>query len=158
VFDEAKLRLRIGVIEENLTRLETIRPHSFEAFQADFLKVEATKHLLQVAIEALIDICAHITARLRIRPPENGAELVKALGNAGLLPADHVKKYVQMIKFRNLVVHLYAEVDDHRVYDILQNHLEDFRLFIADAWSIVQKYSPPEEDSSNGCGPGYSPG
>ncbi|OGO40095.1 MAG: hypothetical protein A2Z04_03580 [Chloroflexi bacterium RBG_16_57_9] len=146
MFDEDKLRLRIGVIEENLVRLETIRSYSFEDFQADFLKVEATKHLLQVAIEAMVDICAHITARLRIRPPENGAALVKALGKVGLLPGDHVKKYVQMIKFRNLLVHLYADVDDRRVYDILQNHLGDFHLFIADTWAIVQKYTPTAQD------------
>lgn len=44
-----------------------------------------------------------------------------------------------MVKFRNLLVHLYQEVDNRRVYDIIQNELGDLRLFIADVWRIVQE-------------------
>ena len=31
-----------------------------------------------------------------------------------------------MVRFRNVLVHLYAQVDVRRVYDNLQNHLDDF--------------------------------
>jgi uncharacterized protein YutE (UPF0331/DUF86 family) len=34
-----------------------------------------------------------------------------------------------MARFRNLLVHVYAQVDIERVYDHLQNHLDDFGLF-----------------------------
>lgn len=71
--------------------------------------------------------------------PENGAQLVKALAEANWLPKEHVSTCSKMIRFRNLVVRLYSDVDDRQIYDILRYHLDDFRMFIADAWRIVQQ-------------------
>jgi len=34
-----------------------------------------------------------------------------------------------MTRFRNLLVHVYAKVDDSRVYEFLLEDLEDFDLF-----------------------------
>lgn len=138
-FDQKAIRERADIIRQNLIRLEEIRQTTWEDFQADYLKVEASKHLLQTAIEAMIDICAHFVARLRLNIPKDSAGLVRALEKAGLLPKEHADKYVHMVRFRNLLVHLYAEVDDRQVYDILQNNLDDFRTFIADAWRIARE-------------------
>ncbi len=138
-FDAEVVQARIAIIEENLSWLAQIPQDDFDGFVSDFRNVEAAKHLLQTAIEAMIDICAHFVARLRLRAPENGVQLVKALSEANRLPQEHVPVYSKMIRFRNLVVHLYSEVDDRQVYDILRHHLGDFRMFIADAWRIVQR-------------------
>ena len=35
-----------------------------------------------------------------------------------------------MAGFRNLLVHEYMQIDLDRVYDLLQNHLGDFRTFV----------------------------
>jgi len=35
-----------------------------------------------------------------------------------------------MARFRNLLVHLYWEVNNQRVYEILQKDLDDFDLFL----------------------------
>ncbi|MEW5961255.1 MAG: DUF86 domain-containing protein [Chloroflexota bacterium] len=136
-FDIEIVQARIAIIEENLTKLEQIPQANFDEFIADFRNVESTKHLLQTAIEAMVDICSHCAARLRLHTPENGTKLVHALAKANLIPSEHVPIYAQMIRFRNLVVHLYTEVDDQQIYDILQHHLNDFRLFIADTWRIM---------------------
>lgn len=138
-FDVELVQARIAVIEENLRRLAQIPQADFNQFAADFRNVEATKHLLQTAIEAIIDLCAHFVARLRLQTPGNGAQLINALAQANWLPTEHAPVYVNMIRFRNLVVHLYATVDDRQIYDILRNHLDDFQMFIADAWRVVQR-------------------
>jgi uncharacterized protein YutE (UPF0331/DUF86 family) len=119
--------------------LARIPQANFDEFVADFRNVEATKHLLQTAIEAMVDVCAHFVARLRLQAPENGARLVQVLAGHGWLPPENVSTYVNMIRFRNLVVHLYSTVDDRRVYEILRDHLDDFRAFIVDAWGIVKR-------------------
>ncbi len=138
-FDIEVVQARIAIIEENLSRLAQIPQADFDEFVADFRNVEATKHMLQTAIEAMIDICAHFVASLRLRVPENGTQLVQVLAKANRLPQEHVPAYSKMIRFRSRVVHLYSEVDDRQVYDILCHHLDDFRTFIADAWRIVQQ-------------------
>ena len=138
-FDAQVIQARIVIIEENLSQLEQIPQATLAEFVADFRNVEATKHLLQTAIEAMIDICSHCVARLRLQVPGNGARLVQALADAGWIPAEHAPIYARMIRFRNLVVHLYAEVDDEQIYDILCHQLNDFRTFIADVGRMLQR-------------------
>jgi len=136
-YDRARVRDRIQYIEASLERLETLRRLSKDEFLADFRNIESAKHLLQTAIEAMMDIASHILARRRLPTPHEGGETFRRLGEAGLLPPERVQVYVQMVKFRNLIVHLYQEVDVERVYQVLQDGLDDLRQFIAEVWGIV---------------------
>lgn len=138
-FDMQKVRAKIQMIEENVRRLEALQARAHDEFIGDFLALEAAKHLLQVSIEAMLDIGAHLTARLRLKTPRDGAQVFQRLVQEGLLPADHVPTYTRMVKFRNLLVHLYQEVDAEQVYQIVQKELGDFRMFIADVWAIVHR-------------------
>jgi len=36
----------------------------------------------------------------------------------------------EMARFRNRLIHLYREVDDEQVYEILQSRLDDFKTFL----------------------------
>lgn len=132
------IRRRIGYIERNLLLLEDIARRPWEQFSEDAVLVEASKYLLQTAIEAMIDIAGHIVARKRLPVPENSAALMRTLAEAHLIPRDHAETYVKMVKFRNVLVHLYAEVSAREVYDILTNELDDFRQFIQDVWQIIK--------------------
>lgn len=135
--DREIVQARLAVIEDNLRLLRELPQSTFDEFTADFRNPEAAKYLLQTAVEAMVDVCTHVVARLRLRVPGNSAEVVRAMGRAGLLPPDHVARFANMIRFRNVLVHLYAEVDDRKVYEILRNELGDFELFVADAWRIA---------------------
>lgn len=145
-FDLKIVQSRIEIIEENLTKLRQLQQMTFEEFMADFRNLDAALRRLQTSIEAMIDICAHFVGRLRLGAPDSSAELIEKLKEAGLLSEDHAKRYIEMIKFRNVVVHLYADIDERRVYDILQEgNLRDFEFFIQDAWRIAN--TPPNSKS-----------
>lgn len=60
----------------------------------------------------------------------------------GFFDAEHTEKYIVMTKFRNKVVHLYHEIEDKEIYAILQNNLDDFRMFIKTATALTQKKRP----------------
>ena len=53
------------------------------------------------------------------------------LNEAGIIPDDFVQTLQAMAGFRNLLVHLYWEVDDEMIYDSLVTELDDFEAFIA---------------------------
>ena len=55
----------------------------------------------------------------------------------GVFGKEQGLRFIQMIRFRNRIVHLYQEVDDGRVYQILQEDLGDIRSFIK---GITEKY------------------
>jgi len=144
VLDLEKLRAKSQTIEANLSRLEQLKAYSREDFLVDFRNVESAKRLLQVAIEAMIDAATHIIARKRLPTPSGHAEAFTRLGEAGLLPQKHIPTYLVMVRFRNRLVHVYAEVSDTEVYRILQSDLGDFRIFLTDLAQILVLEPPTQ--------------
>ena len=59
------------------------------------------------------------------------------------MPDDFLPTARQMVRFRNRLVHLYWEVDDEIVYQILQNNLADFDRFARYIGALI---SVDEED------------
>jgi Ribonuclease HepT-like len=52
-------------------------------------------------------------------------------GEAGVLGAELAGRLERMARFRNLLVHQYAEVDDPRVFEFLRKDVGDVDRFIA---------------------------
>ena len=61
-----KVRYKMKIIENNLLKLHSLSNISSAEFLSDFRNVESAKHLLQVSIEAMGDICDHIVEYLTI--------------------------------------------------------------------------------------------
>ena len=125
-------------IENNLHQLEALRGSAFEDFVADADRLDAAKYRLQTAVQAVIDISNHICGRLRFKLSQDSGECIRALEKAGYFPKDRATMYVKMIRFRNVLVHLYGEVDNRRVHEIVENDLNYFRMFILDVDAIVE--------------------
>ena len=76
------------------------------------------------------------------RAPRDYADAFVVLNEQGILPDDFVSIARQMVRFRNRVVHLYWEVDDALVYQILQTNLGDFdhfREYVFDSFPDIQE-------------------
>jgi uncharacterized protein YutE (UPF0331/DUF86 family) len=128
--DKEKIRSKIQTIERNTVKLKELGKYNLEDFLSDFRNVEAAKHLLQVNVEAMIDIANHIAARNRWKTPATSSEAFALLEQNGYLSTDDLNIFNKMAKFRNRVVHLYYEVDDNEIHKIIQENLDDFGLFI----------------------------
>ncbi|MGY4707038.1 type VII toxin-antitoxin system HepT family RNase toxin [Candidatus Bipolaricaulota sp. J31] len=89
---------------------------------------------LQTAIESAINIGNHIIARLGLRAPQDYADVFQILKDAGVISADVASRMMDMARFRNLLVHVYWELDHKRVHETLERRirtLEDFAESIA---------------------------
>ncbi|MDT3698072.1 MAG: DUF86 domain-containing protein [Thermincola sp.] len=128
--DRVKIRSKIQAIEKNTAKLRQLAGYSTKEFLQDFRNVEAAKHLLQVNVEAMIDVANHIAARNRWRTPETSSEALMLLTQNGYLAEVDLDTFNKMIKFRNRLVHLYHTVDDQEIYNILQDNLGDFGIFV----------------------------
>ncbi|MBI5376936.1 MAG: DUF86 domain-containing protein [Candidatus Schekmanbacteria bacterium] len=127
-----KIRAKISVIEENLGKLDELRQLPADEFKKDFRNIEAAKHLLQVSIEAMTDIGTHIISRMRLKIPATNADVFRTLSENGYIPGNHLDKFILMTRFRNKIVHFYVKVTPDEIYNILQEDLPDFKLFISD--------------------------
>lgn len=111
-------------------KLNILAQSDFGEFAQDFTKVESAKHLLQISVECCLDLAHHIIADAGMRTPADYYDSFVVLNEAGILPDDFMPTLRRMVSFRNRVVHLYWDVDESVVYDILHNHLSDFDMFV----------------------------
>lgn len=125
------IRTRCSEIEESLDRLERIKVRAREEFLADRDMQDIACYRLLVAIEAAIALCYHISARRSHKVPEEYAQCFRLLHGVKVIPAALAERLQRMARFRNLLVHMYWKLDYNRVYDALQESLEDLRAFCA---------------------------
>lgn len=89
----------------------------------------SAERLLQLALEAMLDVGNQLIAARALPAPEIYADIPRILGEAGVLPPDLAHRLVGAAKFRNVLVHEYADLDRSRVYDNLQAGLDDLAAF-----------------------------
>lgn len=123
------VRVRCDEIEQALERLARIREAGREAFLADADAKDIACYRLLLAIEAALALCYHVSARHLRQVPEDYAGCFAALAEGRVIPQDLSTRLQQMARFRNLLVHVYWKVDYARVFDLLENDVEDLRTF-----------------------------
>ena len=106
-------------------------------FLADFTKTGSARYYLHVAIECCLDIANHIIAGKSLRPPKDYADCFVVLGESGVVPTDFIPTLRQMARMRNRLTHLYWDVDDEVVYQVLTSELDDFDRFKAYVLSAI---------------------
>jgi len=119
-----KLR-KAQVVHANLEKLERIPQRSYDEFAADFRNTEASLHLLQTAIQALLDLASGICARLGLDTPRTSFEILERLEANGRLPAGSAARFAPIVGFRNRVVHLYDRVDPQIVWRVVTERRRD---------------------------------
>lgn len=129
-YEQEKMVKLVSQLRNSVTRLRDISKLSLDEFLKDPDKIGSSKYHFIVAIESAIDMCNHIISQNGYRVPEDYGDTFRVMGEVGALDTDFSEELTNMAKFRNRLVHLYWEVDDQQVYEILQNRLDDFKIFL----------------------------
>ena len=74
-------------------------------------------------------LCNHIAARRGGRAPQDYADCFAVLLEMGVIEEGLAKNLQQMTRFRNLLVHVYGQVDNRLVYQVMQEDLDDLDAF-----------------------------
>lgn len=135
--DADVVRGRCSEIEQSLERLERIRTGGRAAFLADDDAKDIACYRLLLGIEAALALCYHVSARHLRRVPDDYAGCFAALETGGVIATDLSTRLQQMARFRNLLVHVYWVIDYHRVFDAIENDLDDLRDFSRIVASLV---------------------
>ncbi|MBW2201575.1 MAG: DUF86 domain-containing protein [Deltaproteobacteria bacterium] len=129
-FDEEKMVRFISELRKSVTRLKNIAALPLNDFLKDQDKVGSAKYHFIVAIESAIDMCNHIIARNGFRAPDDYGDTFRVMEKEGAFEPDFSEDLRTMAKFRNRLVHLYWQIDDKLLYEILQTRLADFKKFL----------------------------
>jgi uncharacterized protein YutE (UPF0331/DUF86 family) len=119
---------KLAFIETCVRELQTMaRP---DRISGDLREERFVEHTLQLAIQAALDVGSHLVSDKRLGEPETSRDVFRLLGRAGFVPAELVGRLEQMAGFRNVVVHLYQDVDLGIVRDVVENRLGDLLDFV----------------------------
>jgi uncharacterized protein YutE (UPF0331/DUF86 family) len=99
-------------------------------FVQDPKSIGSARYYLQVSIETCINIANHIIATERLRAPQDYRDSFKVLNEAGILPGEFTRTMRELAGLRNLLVHVYWDVDDQMIYDGIRADLDDFEVFL----------------------------
>ena len=131
------VQINFDTIEENMQMLERLSHFSYDEFMADFRNLPSAVHMLQTAIEALVDISRYVIRSLGLPSAEAYRRVPTVLFDAGYIDEASAGIYDQMVRFRNLIVHHYYRVNPEEIYKILTENLSDLQNWYVTLLEII---------------------
>ena len=126
--DQDLVAKKLALIETCVRELRSLaRP---EEIRRDIREERFVEHTLQIAIQAVLDVAAHIVSDERLGEPRTNRELFDLLERYGWVAEELAASLRSMAGFRNILVHGYEMVDLAIVEEILRDHLDDLLAFV----------------------------
>ena len=127
--DRVIVERRLKKLEEQIVLLRELQEVDRERFLDDPHQHIYALHLLQTAIQCILDIGAHLVAALNLGRVDEYRDIAKRLVQGGIVLSDFQRTLERMIGLRNLIVHEYLDIDYEQIYRIIQEDLEDLATF-----------------------------
>jgi uncharacterized protein YutE (UPF0331/DUF86 family) len=129
--DKDVVLAKVATIQRCLTRIREVT--LLDPARLDDIDVQDIFILnLQRAIQAALDLAAHVVASEGLGLPERARESFMLLKNAEVIDAETATKMEKMTGFRNIAVHDYQALAPEILKSILVHHLKDLEDFYAD--------------------------
>lgn len=131
------LKTKIKLIAENLPKLTSSLPASFNEFQKNDLSRGASERYFQLVVDSIID-CNQIL--IEINNLEIGDTYLKTFSNLtdkSIFPDDLLKKISYCVGTRNAIVHRYENIQLKREFEDIH---KDIPLFLEYLKIISDKY------------------
>lgn len=119
---------KLAFIEACVHELRTLgRP---EEVRTDLREQRFEAYTLQVAIQAALDVAAHVVSDERLGFASKNRDYFELLVKFGWLPKELAPVLHNMVGFRNILVHGYEAVDPAVVEKVTRDHLDDLLTFV----------------------------
>lgn len=119
------IKRRLQKIDEYLSILKGLQKYSYDEFIKEPEHYGAVERFLQLLIESLNDLGNHIIADLDLGKVNWHRDIPAILAEKNYIDSALEEKWIQMIGFRNTLVHDYLDIDREIVYQVLHNNLVD---------------------------------
>ena len=135
--DSERVSVKISLIADYLKELNGIKPKTFGGYKGKDKR--ACERLLQLLIEASVDLAALLVKELELGVPSGEEDIFARLEKSGVISKKTSGNLRQMKRFRNVLIHKYEDIDDEEVFNNIRDNLKDFDMFIREAKNFLQK-------------------
>jgi uncharacterized protein YutE (UPF0331/DUF86 family) len=122
---------RLERLEQTIADLRGIATMPAKALVADRALQAQAERWTQVAVEASIDLANHLIAARGWTTPATYRDAFRILAQHGVIDDAAAQKMAGWAGLRNIIVHLYLDVDHVRLHEVLVNELDDLLEFAA---------------------------
>jgi uncharacterized protein YutE (UPF0331/DUF86 family) len=141
VVDRDRVLAQLDELDGYLRELRSIAPDRFEQYQTVERK-RACERLVQVCVEATLDVCALLVAGMRLGLPGEEDDLFEKLARAKAISPSMAETLRRMMGLRRLLVHEYGRVNDRIVFDVVSQRLGDFDAFTREVLAFLRAQAP----------------
>lgn len=127
--DADVLRRRVDALLGYLDRLASFSAIARERFIANRDEHHLAERYLHLAIESALDIANHLIADEGLEAPDTYRDAFAILARHGVLDDELGKRLQTWAGMRNVLVHLYLDIDHGMTWDTIRNDLGDLRRF-----------------------------
>ena len=129
--DRDALSSRLSALESYLAELRSFQRLSREEFVREPAFHHLAERYLHLACESVLDVAHHVIADQGFRQAKGYKDTMDVLREENLIDADLAERLKGWMGFRNVLVHLYLEIDHGRSYDAIKEDLGDLESFAA---------------------------
>ncbi len=134
--DREVFERRLGKLEQLLKQLRQAATNEWENFHSNELLQTSVERWLHLASECALDLTHHLIADRGWRTPTTYREAFQILEENDVLNGELARQMEGWAGLRNVLVHIYLDIDRKRLYEILihdLNQLEHFAAAISQA-------------------------
>jgi uncharacterized protein YutE (UPF0331/DUF86 family) len=124
-----EISFKLEQLGEYVSILREYQSYEIEEIRDNHTLRGAVERYMEISLACMIDICEMIISSERLKRPETYREAILILGQHNILPMAFAEKLAPAAGFRNILVHLYMNIDLEKLYSHLQNDIDDLELF-----------------------------
>ena len=126
MIDKQKIESLFKELDTYLKEVRQLSLLSEVEYLTNVRNIYSGRYLLQISIETCINIGNHIISREALGIPKDYSDTFRILQSNNIISASLLERLILMTRFRNRIVHLYWDIDDKLVLEIIKNNYEDF--------------------------------
>jgi uncharacterized protein YutE (UPF0331/DUF86 family) len=135
---EEIIRIKLKEIKDSLTKIKNNLPKTLEEFLDLGLIKDGIYKRVEFMIENVLDICKIINTDLNLGLPKKDVDIIENLMKHKIISKKMGEKIKEMKSFRNILVHVYGEIEDEIAYEEIKNGLKDFEDFEKEIESFLK--------------------
>lgn len=116
-------------LQDVISQLHEYSRVSQKEFIANVQVHDAAMFNLTVAIEIITDVGNHLLSEIFQKSGEDYQDILRLIGEVGIVPKKIAQANVSMAGFRNVIIHEYADIDLRKVYQNLKKAPSVFQQF-----------------------------
>lgn len=141
MIDRSRVVRFVSLVREYDKELRALKLDAmgFENYRDDKRTCALSEHYLRLVIEATLDLGRHVLVKSGLGVPEDYRDVGKMLREKGVVPYALGRTLERMAGMRNVLVHLYWDIDHTIIYQTVTTELDTFEQFLTHIHRYLDK-------------------